>query len=470
MRQLFNVILAAAMLLGLYACTDDTIGVTITDSVSSIIEDSSFVITGHSVHNDRVQMRTSTKMLGALQADGYGSLTASAVTMWMPAANIDTTGVTAELIDSCRLKLRLPYSNGYTGDPQAPMRLDVYGLNQALPTPIFSDFDPTGYYNSDDLLASEPYSPTSGWMEVSTSYVSGTAEYDTVRVISIPMPTQLARDLFNTFVSNPEKFASPRAFADVFPGIYITNSYGSGHVLNIKATEFDVYYRQKGKKDDGTDTVYSRAQSYLASTPEIISDNIIHYDIDDAVTAMVDRGEAVIAAPAGYEVQVRFPIQDIIDKYKANVGINQAIINSLSLELPVSIPETEYNIQPPTYLLMVKTSKKENFINGDSLANNKDSFYAVYDASSKKYVFSGLRNYVLNIINNQGGIATEDDFNFTITPVDVTYYTYPTSYYYSSGTTTTVTKISPMVSRPAIVKLLLDRAKTKITYSKQIVD
>lgn len=472
MRQLFNVILAAAMLLGLYACTDDTIGVTITDSVSSIIEDSSFVITGHSVLNDRVQMRTSTKMLGSLTADGFGSVTASAVTMWMPAAHIDTTGVKAEWIDSCRLKLRMPYRNGFTGDSLAPMRLDVYRLNKALPNPIFSDFDPTGYYDSDDLLASESYSPISGWMEVATSYASGSAEYDTVRVISVPMPTQLGRDLFTTFVNNPEKFASPKAFADVFPGIYITNSYGSGHVLNIKATELDVYYRQLGQKDDGTDTIYHRGQSYLASTPEVISNNIIHYDIDDAVTAMVNNGEAIIAAPAGYEVQVRFPIQDIIDRYRANIGSNQALINSLSLELPVSIPETEYNIQPPTYLLMVKTSKKDTFINGDSLANNKDSFYAVYDGINKRYVFSGLRNYVLNIINNQGGIATEDDFNFTITPVDVTYYTYSSSYsyYYGNGTTTTVTKISPMVSRPAIVRLLLDQAKTKITYSKQIVD
>jgi len=102
------------------------------------------------------------------------------------------------------------------------------------------------------------------------------------------------------------------------------------------------------------------------------------------------------------------------------------------------------------------------------LANNKDSFYAIYSASTKSYFFSGLRNYVLDIINNKGGIATEDDINFTITPVDVTNYTYTQSYY--TGSTTTVTKISPMVSRPAIVKLLLDRAKVRITYSKQIVD
>jgi hypothetical protein len=77
----------------------------------------------------------------------------------------------------------------------------------------------------------------------------------------------------------------------------------------------------------------------------------------------------------------------------------------------------------------------------------------------------------LSIINNQGGIATEDDMNFTITPVDVTNYTYsPYSYYYSSSQSTTVTKISPMVSRPAIVRLLLNKAKIKMTYSKQIVD
>lgn len=470
MKQFINVLLASAALLCLFACTDETIGVSITDSVSSIIEDSSFVITGQSVRNDRVQMRTSTKMLGSLHADGYGTLTAEAVTMWMPAVNIDTAGVKPEWIDSCRLKLRMPSTDGYTGDPLAPMRLSVYRLNKVLPSPIFSDFDPIGYYDSSDLLATESYSPTSGWLEIGTSYASGTAQNDTVRVISVPMPVELGRELFNTYMADPSKFASPKAFADVFPGIYITNTYGSGHVLNIKATELDVYYRQHVQLTDTTDTIYpAQAQSYLASTPEVVSNNIIHFNIDDAITQMVNSGEAMIVAPAGYEVQVRFPIQDIIDKYQANVGASQSVINSLSLELPVSVPVTQYNIQPPDYLLMVKTSKKDQFINGDSLTNNKDSFYAIYDSASKKYTFSGLRNYILNIINNQGGIATEDDFNFTITPVDVTNYVYSSGYYYGQPTTT-VTKISPMVSRPAIARLLLDKAKIKITYSKQIVD
>lgn len=471
MKQFFYVILAAVVLLGLYACTDETIGVSITDSVSSIIEDSSFVITGQSVRNERVQMRTSTKMLGSLSSDGYGDLTASAVTMWMPAMNIDTTGMKSEWIDSCRLKLRMPYRNGYTGDAQAPMRLEVYRLNKALPTPIYSDFDPTGYY--DELLASEPYSPSSGWVEMAQSYVTGTLTYDTVRVISVPMPNELGAELYNAYVNDPEKFSNPRTFADIFPGIYITNNYGSGHVINIQATQFDVYYHKHIVLSDTAEVDSTFSQSYLASTPEVISNNIIRFNIDDNITSMVNDGRALIVAPAGYEVQVRFPIQDIIDKYEASVGNNQSVINSLSLELPVSIPETQFGIQPPDYLLMVKTSKKDTFINGDSLVNNKDSFYATYDAVNKRYTFSGLRNYILNIINNQGSIATEDDINFTITPVDVSTYTYPSSYsyyYYTSSTSSIVTKISPMVSRPAIVELLLDKAKIKVSYSSQIVD
>ena len=127
----------------------------------------------------------------------------------------------------------------------------------------------------------------------------------------------------------------------------------------------------------------------------------------------------------------------------------------------------------PVSALMKKSGKIVRII--ITLENELASFavgetapIATQNAVNKTYTFTGLRNYVLNIIKNQGGIATEDDIRFTITPVDVTNYTYQQSYYY--GTTSTVTKISPMVSRPAIVRLLLDKARIKMTYSKQIVD
>jgi len=465
MKHLLHVTMALVALLGLMACTEDTIGISIVESTSSIIQDSSFVLTGKSIPYTRIQMRTPSKMLGELQANGFGHLTAEAVTQWMPAMTIDTTGTKADWIDSCRLKLRIPLKNGFTGDSLAPMRLNVYALNTQLTSPIYSDLDPSPYYSTDDLLATASYSPTAGWLETSSS--------DTVRAISIPMPVEMGRKIFNKYRENPKLFSSPSAFAEYMPGIYIQNSYGSGHVMNVQNVEFDVYYKQYAQLTDTTDTIYpAMSQCYMASTPEIISDNLIKLEVADDVKSMVNNGDALIVAPGGYEVQVRFPIQDIIDKYQANIGNNLAVINQLSLELPVEIPKTQYNIQPPKYLLMVKTSLKDTFINGDSLTNNKDSFYATYNSTTKKYTFSGLRDYILNIINNQGGIATESDINFTITPIDVTVYTYSSSsyYYYSTTTSSTVTKISPQVSSPAIAKLRLDKAKVKITYSKQVVN
>ena len=69
------------------------------------------------------------------------------------------------------------------------------------------------------------------------------------------MPTSLGRELFSTYVADPSCFSSPKTFADIFPGIYITNSYGSGHVVNIKATELDVYYHKYAQLSDTTDTI-----------------------------------------------------------------------------------------------------------------------------------------------------------------------------------------------------------------------
>lgn len=62
----------------------------------------------------------------------------------------------------------------------------------------------------------------------------------------------------------------------------------------------------------------------------------------------------------------------------------------------------------------------------------------------------------------------DDDIDFTITPVDVTTYTQSSySYYYGTSSSTVVTKIAPAISYPALAKLLLNKAKITITYSKQ---
>lgn len=467
MKRTLNVLFAIAMLLGAYSCTDETIGSSTIDTRLTIIEDSSFTITGHAESNTSLLSRTSLQLLGALKSKGFGTLTSQVVTEFMPALGVDTANTSVDMIDSCKFILRLPSVGAFTGDTLSPMRINIYKLNKQLPSPIYSDFDPTGYYNESDLLGSAPYSVSSA--KIISQYDVTSNSYYYHREVEVPAPKELAKDLYNKFVNEPETFRTPSNFTKYFPGVFISNSFGSGRVMNFTDTELRVYYRKKIATDT-TDTIVSVNQSYMASTPEVLNNNIIKLDVDASIKSMVDNGDAIVMAPAGYEVHARFPIQDIISYYKSNTTSGISVINQLEMELPVEKIETEYDIAPPKYLLMVKTSMIKDFVAGDSLTNSKDSFYAIYDSSEKKYYFSGMRDYILDILNNKGGVASEDDINFTIVPMDITTFTDTSSsyyYYYQSNPVATVTNIAPQVSVPAIARLKLDKAKVKITFSKQ---
>ena len=472
-KFLFVSIIAAVWTVCFNSCTDDTIGTSISDIQSAIIQDSSFVMTGKTVRNSHLRSRSSIQLLGNINAQGYGTLTSDVVAQFMPTTTIDTVGVHGgdQWIDSCFITMRVAMGD-FTGDSLTPMRLSVYELNQPLPSPIYTDFNPSGYYNTGDLMGSVTYSAN---QMVRDTLVTTTGATSIYYEINVPVSVDYARAIFNQYKINPATFETPAEFAEFFPGIYITNSYGQGRVMNFYDIEFVTYYRKYEKLTEATDTIYpAKTQSYLAVTPEVVYNNNISLEPCDAIEAMVNAGDAIIMSPAGYEVKVQFPVQSIIDKYNSDTEDALGKINSLSLEIPAENITNLYDIAPPKYLLMVKESYRDTFFEKDSLTNNKDAFYAEYNAQEKTYIFSGLRNYILDIINNKGGVASPEDVNFVIMPIDVTTYTNnaSSSYYYyysSSSTTSVVTKIAPAVSKPSMVKLNLEKAIINLMYSKQML-
>lgn len=468
-KILFALLFTLMVLMGFESCTDDVIGTSISDIHSAVIEDTSFVITGVSVRNQHLRSRSSIQLIGKVSAEGYGTLTSDVVAQFMPTTAIDTVGVHggADWIDSCFLVMRVSPSD-VIGDKMAPMRMSVYKLTKQLPNPIYTDFDPTGYYNTDELMGSVAYSASD--MTLMTEYTSSGSSVSYYE-IKVPVSVNYARDFFNEYKSNPSTFKSPVAFASYFPGIFIKNSYGEGHVMNFYDVEFVSYYRKFQNIDETTDTIYpAEKQSYMAVTPEVVYNNDIFLDAAPSVLSMIANGDAIVMGPAGYEVQANFPIQEIIDRFKADSKDALSVINNLTLEIPVSEITNKYGIAPPQYLLMVKESYRDTFFDKDELTNNKDAFYAEYNDQENSYVFSGLRDYLLDIINNKGGIASESDMKFVIMPIDVTKYTNTSSSYYyytSSASSEVVTKIAPAVSRPCMAKLNLNEAMIKLTYSKQ---
>ena len=470
-KFLFVSIIAAVWTVCFNSCTDDTIGTSISDIQSAIIQDSSFVLTGKTVRNSHLRSRSSIQLLGNINAQGYGTLTSDVVAQFMPTTTIDTVGVHGgdQWIDSCFITMRVAMGD-FTGDSLTPMRLSVYELNQPLPSPIYTDFNPSGYYNTGDLMGSVTYSAN---QMVRDTLVTTTGATSIYYEINVPVSVDYARAIFNQYKINPATFETPAEFAEFFPGIYITNSYGQGRVMNFYDIEFVTYYRKYEKRADDTDTIYpGTKQSYMAVTPEVLYNNNIDLEPDDAVRAMVEAGDAIVMGPAGYEVEVDFPIQDIINNFKAGSKDGLGVVNNLAMELPVEKVPNKYDIAPPKYLLMVKKSYRDEFFDKDTLTNNKDAFYAEYDASTSSYIFGGMRDYLLDVMKKNGGDVSEKDVEFVIMPIDVTKFTNTTSYsyYYSSSSTSeVVTKIAPAISRPSIAKLRLDKAKVKLVYSRQSV-
>jgi len=469
MKNLVKIVmLAMAFIVAVSACSDDTstIGSSLIQDQVAITIDSTFTVTGHSVPSGSIQSRTTLQLLGSINARQYGTFSSDIVTQFMPSQTLVTDDV---IVDSTKLIMRMPLG-GYVGDSLIPMGVEVFRLNTPLTYPIYSNFDVNGKYDPSAPLASTMYTFTAEGL----SDIERTRPY---RYINIDMGTQFGNDLIDRYKSSPSTFATPQAFAEWFPGLYIRSSFGSGRVVQIDSTVVTLYYHQT-RPIEGTTrdtTIYNHA-SYLAVTPEIITNNNMKLTMSATVDEMAAAGEPIIVAPTGYDVTLRFPGAEIIDSYHQRTS-NLSVINSLTFSIPVSEIANDYGLTPPPYILMVKTSEKDEFFKRSKLPDNITSFYASYDSYNRCYTFSDMRDYILKLLNKEE--ITDDDMSFTILPVTVAFennmsasssYYYYYYYYQPASTTLTVASVTPYVNKPAMARLDLEKSKIVFTYSVQNIN
>lgn len=477
MKKAFGLLLGILMSCGIYSCTDDTIGSSITNTGLEIVADSSFTVSGNSVRNEKILTRTMTQLLGSINIKNFGELNSDFVCQFLPTTTLDTTGVTAEMIDSIRLIMRTPIGE-YVGDSVMPMRVNVYQLNKQLKAPINSTFNPEGYYNPKDLIGSSSYTAT---MNGSPNLVHSNIEKSYYRTIVMTLPKELAVNIFNEYKTNPAIFQSPKAFNDFFPGIYATNSYGSGRIMKIDKTLMLVNYRRKTTTEEGNDTIVCDSASYASAAPEVITNNNITLKINDNITTKVNNGEAILQAPVGYDVEVNFPLEEIINKYNEDSKYLR-VVNSLYFSIPVNEIENNYNITPPPYLLLIKSADRDKFFANNKIADNETTFYATYDNVNKCYIFGNMRKYFLDLYNSVEELKTnnanddeiadkiEEASKMLLVPIDVISETSSSSsyYYYYTNSTTTITSMTPAVSKPTIGIADFENAKIAFVYSKQL--
>ena len=434
----------------------------------------------NTVFDDAVDTRSTTNLLGRISVPEYGDLNCSFVSRLMCSTILDIPDSIIrqpERIDSMKLLLTVP-RGALTGDSLAPQQLKVYRLTKSLPSDIDNRFDPTGYYDPANPLGTRSFTLSALGMSDSL--------YTHLRYvnISIPMTREMALETIKAYTDPATSgiFKWPQTFEQYFHGIYVEPSFGRGCVANISFTDFVIYYHYYTPKittnDDGTTSTTIETKvggaGVFASSPIVLSSNNVVFRPSEYLKAMAADNEALVTSPGGYRINFRFPGRELIDIYR-NSQSKMAVVSDLRFSIPVEEIKNDYDITPPPYLIMVKTSKLKDFLADNSLPDNKESFYAEYSPSTKRYSFSSMRGYILDLIQN--GVKDED-LDFTIIPANIEFESTESNsnyynslyfgYYPSSGSSQKYPiKCTSYIARPSMCRLKMDEARTIFTYSLQ---
>ena len=459
---LYAAALAATTLFG--ACDDDIsdIGSSLSDGTLRIFADTlDLEVPSQSIETSAFDARTATHLIGRLSSDQYGDLSCAFLSQMMAASTMTIPdSIDVSRVDSVKLIFAMPRGQ-FLGDSLAPQQLAVYRLTKQIPSDIKSNFDPTDYYSSSSLLGTKTY--TLSQLSITDTVVT---RRNDIR-LGIDLPLSFGRDIFTAYREHPETFAWPSTFNQFFPGIYVTRTFGSGCVANARKVEMMLYYHylvDKSVTEDGKTflrQIHERdSVALFATAPEVLSSNKIAYTPSASIKNRVADGETIIASPCGYNAHIVFPVSTIVNKF-TDTDKSLAIVSNLNFTLPTSQISNNLGINPPPYLLMVKSSEVDDFFAENRVPDNATSFYAKYDTSSNEYSFSNMREYILPFIEN--GNLNEDDTDFMLIPVDIS----EESYTSGGKTYTIVTSCTPYMKKPSMVRLNTSAARIVFTYSLQ---
>lgn len=467
-KHLLLIISAIAAMLGWISCDNaDPLAMPgsalVSDQFQIEITDT-FKLNARSVENPKVQSRTTTQLLGAIEAPAYGILRADYVAQMFPSTNIDVTNVE---LDSVKLQLVFD-KDGFVGDSLAPIGFEVYPLTGDLPYPIYSDTPVTGKYNPnpgpDDCHGVGMFTAVGGG-------ISTEAAASSYRFAYANLPLAFGQKIIDTFkdpatrpyFNNPEEFVNK-----VFPGVYVRCIYGSGRVTRITDTRLLIYYKKRsmianseGVLVDSLQHLYTYA---MVSAPEVISNTCIDLECSQTIKQMAAEDRALVVSPAGYDVEIRFPINNVIESYKENTAQALSMINTMTFSLPADSVANGRGIKAPDYLLMVLKKDKDKFFADNKLPDNITSFTAALNTNTMTYNFGNMRNYLTDMISKGERIQPED-YTFILTPVSMVMDDSSSAYY--AQTTSSLMGLTPMVAMPSMAELRFKDAKITLTFSRQ---
>jgi hypothetical protein len=391
-----------------------------------VVFDTTMTVEGETVKADSIYAKSINGLLGQFYDLRYGTVKAGYICQYYPSAGFDVDSMKEE-IDSVRLYV---FYKTYFGDSLSPMEVSVYPAIKPLDKHYYSNIQPELYCDMNSLMGKQIYTARNLNISDSINIVSGYQKY-----ISIPLSNELGQKLLDEY-KKPDHgaYASPSAMADFFPGTYLASTFGSGCLIEVEATEIDIYYqRYYGKAADGTDSIRSKT-SVLSVTKEIVQLNTYASGYDEELQKE-NEDTMFLKTPGGVFSKITIPIR----KIKETIGNRKFSNVKLSIS---AYPKEDYEYVwdfpgmgtrntttlTTSKLLLIEPEEVKSFFEEQKSADSQTTYYTTFSTSTYSYIFDNISNVVQKAIDKDTG----KDLELLLIPVHVSYYSYTDPYSYST--------------------------------------
>ncbi|MDR0573748.1 MAG: DUF4270 domain-containing protein [Tannerella sp.] len=437
----------------LSSCDDDLtrVGTSILPPEDKVtVYSDTFQMKASTIRLDSVYAKTTDCLLGEMYDPLYGTIKTDVFCQFYCEEGFKFAKTPYEgKVDSAELIIFYPYYTGSLGlfsyggltvygDTTTSMQVTVYPVNKQLKKNFYTNDNPENYCDMQNPLGAVSY--TAYDMTISDSLRTSDNFSPFIRV---KLPADLGQKFYDETIRNPATFQSQSAFNKFFPGIYITNTYGSGCLIKTAGENISMrmFYNYAEQDAAGQDSLILAAQWFYGSKDVIQINRFINDNIDQL---LVDNpAHTYIKSPAGVCTRLVLPTTEI----SRELDINDRFINGFTLNLKY-LPEEEWNYaySPPNYLLLLPEDSVTTFFEKGSVENSVTSFISYmatdgqnsyassiktpygYSSYTRTYSFGNISTLLKTHIEN----SPDKDLSLLVLPVDRTYTYYEYSYYTSA--------------------------------------
>jgi hypothetical protein len=443
----------------LSGCNDEMglVGPTIQpDGDKSIVYTDTFMLEASTVWLDSVYGKSTYGLLGEFYDPLYGNLKSDYICQFYSSEGFRFRQMPIEgKIDSVALEIYYDRDD-WTGDSLAPMQVEVFPVVKQLERNFYTHINPENYVDMQNPLGQQVYTPRN--LNVSDSIwnlSSSDANYYYPH-IRIQLPEALGQKFYDETLTHPASFDNQTSFNTFFPGLYVTNTFGSGNVVVVSNTALIIYYRYLAESSSGAmDSIINTNEVFTVTREVIQLNNFRNTDITHLLTPNDEY--TYMKTPAGVFTRLTLPVKDILSRIKGRR------IHDFTLSLK-AMPQEEwkYTLTPPDYLLLIPEDSVSLFFKEGRLYNSVTTFISS-QYTSLTYSFGNISALLTYLQEN--ALDNLEELHLLVVPVDVNIQT--DSYTGAQS----VTEMNNYL-RPAGVRLRKDREalRFQIVTSKYSTD